>query len=169
MALYLCVATIALACAMCGCSFTAHTACVSLDRWCLCVWVKLKGREQQSSLVCEAWHPSKSACYISVTHSVSGRAAAVEQWERGEMGGCGVDRTGWGRGDVSRRANAGLKGTRKGFYYTQMIHGNFQSPWMCVVCACVQEAFRTGVWKMQHSSLCLAVMIVMMTVFFFLL
>lgn len=53
-----------------------------------------------------------SACYISMTRSVSGRAAAVEQWERGETGGSGVDSGGWGGGQVDRRAKAGLKGTR---------------------------------------------------------
>lgn len=55
-------------------------------------------------------------------HALSqGRAAAEEQWERGETGGCGVDRTGWVRGEVSRRAKVGLKGTRKGFYFSQVI------------------------------------------------
>ena len=39
-----------------------------------------------------------SACYISMTRSVSGRVAAVEQGERGETGGCEVGRTWWGRG-----------------------------------------------------------------------
>lgn len=68
-----------------------------------------------------------SACYISMTRSVSGRGAAEEQRERGETGGCGMDRTGWGRGEVSRRAKAGLRGTRKGFYFSRVIQGNFQS------------------------------------------
>lgn len=103
----------------------------------VCVWVKSKGREQQSSLLCEAWHPSTSACYISMTRSVSGRAAAVEHWERGETGGCGVDRTGWGRGEVSRRTKAGLKGTRKGFYFSQVM-ATFKVTECVCACACTK-------------------------------
>lgn len=57
-----------------------------------------------------------SACYISMTCSVSGRAAAEERQERGETGGCGVDRTEWGRGEVSRRVTARIKKVQeKGF------------------------------------------------------
>lgn len=64
-----------------------------------------------------------------MTRSVSGRAAAVEQWEswvgrrrqeRGERERhrrMWVDRTGWGNGEVSGRAKAQLKGTRKGFLF----------------------------------------------------
>lgn len=51
-----------------------------------------------------------------MTRSVSGRAAAEEQWERGKTGGCGVESTGCDRGEVSRRLKAGLKSTRKVFY-----------------------------------------------------
>lgn len=69
--------------------------------------------------------------------------------ETGEMGGCGVDRTGWGRGEVSRRAKARLKGTRKGFYYSQVIHGKFQIPRMPK-----GEAFMTS---HEKSAMCKAV------------
>lgn len=31
-----------------------------------------------------------------------------------------MDRAGWGRGEVSRRAKAGLKGTRKEFYFLKV-------------------------------------------------
>lgn len=55
-----------------------------------------------------------------MTRSVSGRAEAEEQWERRERGGSGVDRTGWGRGEVSRRAKAGLKGKKKKVKITEM-------------------------------------------------
>jgi len=52
-----------------------------------------------------------------MTRSVSGRAAADQQRERGETGGCGVDRSRWGGGEVNRRAKARLKGTRKAFFF----------------------------------------------------
>lgn len=67
--------------------------CVSTGRWCSVRFGEVGG-EQQSSLVCESWHPSLSPCYISMTHSISGRAAAGEQCDRGETRGCGLDSTG---------------------------------------------------------------------------
>lgn len=94
--------------------------CVSTGRWCS-VRLSEVGGEQQSGLVCESWHPSLSPCYISMTHSISGRAAAGEQCDRGETRGCGLDSTGrstGGGGEVSERAKAGLKSTRKVFYFS---------------------------------------------------
>lgn len=92
--------------------------CVSTGRRCS-VRLSEVGGEQQSGLVCESWHPSLSPCYISMTHSISGRVAQGEQCDRGETRGCGLDSTGRGTGgEVSERAKAGLKSTRKGFYFS---------------------------------------------------
>lgn len=43
-----------------------------------------------------------------------------------------MDRTGWGRGEVSRRTKAGLKGTRKWFYFSQVM-----STLKVCVCVCM--------------------------------
>lgn len=54
-----------------------------------------------------------SACYISMTRSVSGRATVEEPWEREETGGCGVDSTGCSRGKISRNEKY-----KKRFYFS---------------------------------------------------
>lgn len=92
----------------CICSCCERQWCQSIDRvstgrWCSVRFSEVGG-EQQSGLVCESWHPSLSPCYISMTHSISGRAGAGEQRDRGETRGCGLDSTGRGTGGSKRES-----------------------------------------------------------------
>lgn len=51
----------------------------------------------------------------------------MEQWERGRQKDVGWIGLGGVKGKISRRAKVGMKGARKGFYFSHVIHGNFSS------------------------------------------